>query len=133
MQDRYTGDIGDFGKLGLLRQFASTGYPSVSTGIALPTKHTTATVCILATYRRRSFVPVIPPCGLPWVRLSVPASGRLLHWSGTVSLMPPILAGSLTRQAGTRSHGRKYVWTDTGRLFKPCTAATLSLSIPTMS
>lgn len=25
MQDRYTGDIGDFGKLGLLRQLASTG------------------------------------------------------------------------------------------------------------
>ena len=25
MQDRYTGDIGDFGKLGLLRQFAFTG------------------------------------------------------------------------------------------------------------
>lgn len=25
MQDRYAGDIGDFGKLGLLRQFASAG------------------------------------------------------------------------------------------------------------
>lgn len=97
IQARYTGDIGDIGKLGLLRQFASTGYPSALTGIALRMKHTTATACILATCRRMSFAPAILLCGLRWVRLSVPASeitaleqsdilaatyfGRLLHSS----------------------------------------------------
>ena len=129
MQDRYTGDIGDFGKLGLLRQLTSTGL-SIGVNWYRTPDETHNSDGLHIDYLQKEEFPAILLYGLRWVRSSVPASGSLLPWSRAASLMLPILAGFWTRQVATRSYGWLYAWTGTGGLCKSYTAVTLSLLIP---